>query len=79
MRWRTKIFDLAAERGWSDSRLARELGVNQSTVWRQRSGTQAPSARLMFAAARVFQRNTADLWWTEQPEPPPVELREALA
>lgn len=76
MRWRTRIFELAAERGWSDTRLAHELGVNQSTVWHQRHGKRTPSPKLLWAAARVFHRDPSELWWQEQAPDP--EAREVV-
>jgi transcriptional regulator with XRE-family HTH domain len=66
VRWRTRIFELAKARGWSDAELGRQLGVNQSTIWRQRSGKQAPSMRLMYAAASVFHLPPFELWWQER-------------
>lgn len=74
MHWRTSIFELAKQRGWSDTQLARELGVNQSTVWRQRQGKRAPSAKILWASARVFQRDPSQLWWQETASPEPEKV-----
>lgn len=64
MAWGTRIFDLAAERQWSDVRLAKELGVNRTTLYRLRHGKQREvSATLMRKAHDLFGDDGKVLFW----------------
>jgi transcriptional regulator with XRE-family HTH domain len=54
MRWQTRIFDLAKQRKWTLKRLAQELDVAPSTLWRVRAGRIHPSRDLMWKASQVF-------------------------
>jgi DNA-binding XRE family transcriptional regulator len=65
MRWQSHIWQLGADRGWTQTRLAHELGVSRVTLWRVRSGLAAPSLDLMVASGRVFMRPPFELWWQE--------------
>lgn len=68
MRWQTRIFDLAKQRKWTLKRLAQELNVAPSTLWRVRAGRIHPSRDLMWKASQVFQEDPARLFWRERTE-----------
>ena len=74
MQWGTRIFDLARERGWSDVRLARELGVARTTLWRLRYGVGEPSPQFQRKAYDLFPEADGALFW-----PLPASAQEASA
>ncbi|MEV7971941.1 helix-turn-helix transcriptional regulator [Cellulomonas sp. NPDC089187] len=56
------IPDLRRERGWSQQRLAEELGVSRQTVISIERGRFDPSLPLAFALARVFERRIEEIF-----------------
>lgn len=54
--------DLRGERGWSQQRLADELGVSRQTIISLERGRFDPSLPLAFRIARVFQRPIEDIF-----------------
>lgn len=51
---RNRLRELRAERGWSQQKLAEELGVSRQTVNALETGKYAPSLPLAFRIGRVF-------------------------
>ena len=62
---RNHLRALRAERGWTQARLAEELGVSRQTVNALEAGRYDPSLPLAFAIARVFERRIEDIFITE--------------
>lgn len=54
--------DLRAARGWSQQRLADELGVSRQTIISIEKGRFDPSLPLAFEIARVFERRIEDIF-----------------
>ncbi|MER5773789.1 helix-turn-helix transcriptional regulator [Streptomyces sp. NPDC002039] len=53
---------LRSERGWSQARLAQEIGVSRQTVISIERGRFDPSLPLAFRIARVFNRTIEDIF-----------------
>lgn len=53
---------LRAERGWSQGKLAEELGVSRQTVNAIENGRYDPSLPLAFLIARVFARSIEEIF-----------------
>ena len=64
---RTRIFDLARERGFvSDRKLAQAMGLGQATICRLRYGRQSVTAKVIDGARRAFPDLSLDeLFYTE--------------
>ena len=63
---RNRIRVLRAERSWSQSQLAGQLGVTRQTVIAIESGRFAPSLPLAFRIARVFGRSIESVFEPEE-------------
>ncbi|MFI6767904.1 helix-turn-helix transcriptional regulator [Streptomyces sp. NPDC050355] len=57
-----ELASLRAQRGWSQARLAEELGVSRQTVISIERGRFDPSLPLAFRIARVFGRTIEDVF-----------------
>lgn len=62
---RNHLKALRAERGWTQARLAEELGVSRQTVNALEAGRYDPSLPLAFTIARVFERRIEDIFIPE--------------
>ncbi|MFT4051212.1 MAG: helix-turn-helix transcriptional regulator [Microbacterium sp.] len=68
---RNALPDLRRERGWSQQRLADELGVSRQTIISIERGRFDPSLPLAFRLARVFDRPIEDIFSdTDEPSSP---------
>lgn len=56
-------------RGWSQQRLADELGVSRQTVISIEKGRYDPSLPLAFDLARTFDRRIEDLFFPHSDDP----------
>jgi putative transcriptional regulator len=54
--------DLRAERGWTQSDLAKQLHVSRQTVNAIETGRYDPSLPLAFAIARLFRRRIEEIF-----------------
>lgn len=54
--------ELRAERGWSQARLAEELGVSRQTVNAIETGRFDPSLPLALRIGRLFGRHVEDIF-----------------
>lgn len=54
MTFSEKLITLRAGRGWSQERLAQELGITRQAVGRWEKGSGLPDAKSLMALARVF-------------------------
>jgi putative transcriptional regulator len=54
--------DLRAERGWTQSDLARQLHVSRQTVNAIETGRYDPSLPLAFAIAKLFRRRIEEIF-----------------
>jgi len=54
--------DLRAERGWTQSDLARHLKVSRQTVNAIETGRYDPSLPLAFAIAKLFKRRIEEIF-----------------
>ncbi|AYA24239.1 helix-turn-helix transcriptional regulator [Rhodococcus rhodochrous] len=59
---RNSLASLRAENGWSQQRLADELGVSRQTVISIEKGRFDPSLPLAFRIARLFGRRIEDIF-----------------
>jgi putative transcriptional regulator len=59
---RNTLPDLRRERGWSQQRLADELGVSRQTIISIERGRFDPSLPLAFRLAHVFERTIEDVF-----------------
>ena len=50
------VADLKSKTGWSDMRLASEMGVNQTTISRIQKGVVAGSIRTLYKALELESR-----------------------
>ncbi|MFD4144614.1 MULTISPECIES: helix-turn-helix transcriptional regulator [unclassified Streptomyces] len=57
-----ELASLRSQRGWSQARLAEELGVSRQTVISIERGRFDPSLPLAFRIARVFGRTIEDVF-----------------
>ncbi|MCX4473021.1 hypothetical protein C5N14_29445 [Micromonospora sp. MW-13] len=57
-----ELASLRSERGWSQVRLAEELGVSRQTVISIERGRFDPSLPLAFRIARVFNRTIEEVF-----------------
>lgn len=57
-----ELAGLRSEHGWSQARLAEELGVSRQTVISIERGRFDPSLPLAFRIARVFNRTIEDVF-----------------
>jgi transcriptional regulator with XRE-family HTH domain len=64
-----RISELRAKKGWSQSRLAEEAGITQSTLSRIENGTQEPRAQTLVKIANALAIEYRAL--TESGEGPP--------
>lgn len=64
-RWHSLIWKLADARGWNDAELARQIGVNHSTLTRWRRGAMVPSTERQQQCAEVFGLPRDVLFWEE--------------
>ncbi len=53
---------LRAEQGWSQAKLADQLGVSRQSVNAIETGKYDPSLPLAFAIARLFERSIEDIF-----------------
>jgi len=58
---------LRTERGWSQAKLADQLGVSRQSVNAIETGKYDPSLPLAFAIARLFDRSIEDIFDDEAP------------
>lgn len=60
-----EIDRLARRRGWSQTELARQLGVDRSLLVHMRAGRRVPSTRFLAKTARAFAEETSlrDSFW----------------
>lgn len=63
---RNQLAALRAERGWSQQRVAEQLGVSRQTVISIERGRFDPSLPLAFNLATLFERRIEDIF---APEP----------
>ncbi len=56
---------LRAEQGWSQAKLADQLGVSRQSVNAIETGKYDPSLPLAFAIARLFSRSIEDVFSDE--------------
>ena len=56
---------LRAEQGWSQAKLADQLGVSRQSVNAIETGKYDPSLPLAFAIARLFDRSIEDIFSDE--------------
>lgn len=56
-----KIFDLASDKGWSDSKLAKILDVTPQAISKWRRGVGSPSIDMIVMLADLFQVSLDDL------------------
>lgn len=56
-----KIFDLASDNGWSDSKLAKILDVTPQAISKWRRGVGSPSIDMIVMLADLFQVSLDDL------------------
>lgn len=61
------IPELRRERGWSQQRLADELGVSRQTIISIERGRFDPSLPLAFRLARTFERAIEELFDDQHP------------
>ncbi|MFX0539238.1 helix-turn-helix transcriptional regulator [Ornithinimicrobium sp. Y1847] len=54
---------LRDERGWSQSRLAEELGVSRQTINAIETGKFDPSLPLALKVAHLFERPVEQIFW----------------
>lgn len=59
---RNSLASLRAENGWSQQRLADELGVSRQTIISIEKGRFDPSLPLAFRIARLFGRRIEDIF-----------------
>ncbi|MCB8910587.1 helix-turn-helix transcriptional regulator [Rhodococcus sp. C26F] len=59
---RNSLAALRAENGWSQQRLADELGVSRQTIISIEKGRFDPSLPLAFRIARLFGRRIEDIF-----------------
>jgi putative transcriptional regulator len=64
---RNRIKDLRAQRDWTQSRLAQELGVSRQTVNAIETGKYDPSLPLAFRIARAFGRPIETIFQDDEP------------
>jgi putative transcriptional regulator len=55
--------DLRAERGWTQSDLAKQLRVSRQTVNAIETGRYDPSLPLAFAIAKLFRRRIEEIFY----------------
>lgn len=66
MRISTRVFDLQRELGWSDRKLAAEMGISDAQVSRVRSGQRDINHDFMTGALRAFpDKSFEDLFYVE--------------
>jgi transcriptional regulator with XRE-family HTH domain len=70
MRINTKVFELQRELGWSDRKLAAEMGISDAQVSRVRSGQRDINHDFMTGALRAFPgKELCDLFFSvEEPD-----------
>lgn len=59
---RNSIRALRAEYGWSQAKLADQLGVSRQSVNAIETGKYDPSLPLAFAIARLFEKSIEDIF-----------------
>ena len=64
---RNLIAQHRADRGWSQQRLADELGVSRQTVISIERGRYDPSLPVAFRLATIFHAHIEDLFFPEEP------------
>lgn len=62
---KNRLRELRAERGWSQQKLADELGVSRQTVNALETGKYAPSLPLAFRIGRVFELRIEEIFSDE--------------
>jgi transcriptional regulator with XRE-family HTH domain len=65
----TTVFDRAKERGWSDSELARRLGISQELVSKCHLGRRSITYTFVRASLRLFKDeglSFSDLFWVDE-------------
>lgn len=63
----TRLTQARTSRGWSRVRLARELGMNEKTLYKYEKGTCRPSGPVMEALCNTLRVSAAWLEWGEGP------------
>lgn len=68
---RTRVFDLATARGWDQRRLAKAMGLSDTTLSKIQHGHRTMGRRFMEGALRAFpDLGWNDLFWYEPLEVP---------
>jgi putative transcriptional regulator len=76
---RNRLDKLRADKGWSQQKLADELGVSRQTVNAIEKGRYDPSLPLAFDIARLFHCAIEDVFIPEKRVPPDPTAAEVLA
>ena len=75
MAWRTSVRERRKEKGWSQRKTARLMGISQATLSRVENGVDEPGMMFTLGLQRAFPEVRPELlfWWEEDAEPVPAE------
>ncbi|AIQ11320.1 helix-turn-helix transcriptional regulator [Paenibacillus durus] len=60
-----KVYLLRAEKRWTQTELAKELGVTRQTIAAIENNKFIPSLELAFAIAHIFEKNINEVFYFE--------------